>query len=143
MVIEQAGYFSHDLIQLDDLLVALLIGRTDPFSATPMPKTIPTSLSQSHYIDFLLDKYGLMDANPVSTPMDPNVKFEMNVKKDDDRSEAKEDPKLGHSYAQLIGSLMYLALASRPNIAYAVNRLAQFTSNQKKNYALDSCEKNI
>ena len=53
--------------------------------------------------------------------MDPNIKFDMDVKKDDDRSEAEEDPKLGHGYTQLIGSLMYLALASCPDIAYVVN----------------------
>jgi transposase InsO family protein len=86
------------------------------------------SLSQSHYIDFLLDKYGLTDANPVSTPMDPNIKFDQEVR-EEEGSEGKEDLKIGHGYAQLIGSLMYLALATRPDIAYAVNRLAQFTSN--------------
>ena len=35
------------------------------------------SLSQTHYIDFLLDKYGLTDVNPVSTPMDPNIKLDL------------------------------------------------------------------
>ena len=89
------------------------------------------SLSQSHYIDFLLDKYGLTDANPVSTPMDLNVKLDMDVKTDKNQSISKNDLKLNHGYAQLIGSLMYLALASRPDIAYSVNQLAQFTSNPK------------
>ena len=69
-----------------------------------------------------------MDANPVSTPMDPNVKLELESK---DQSETEGDPKIGHGYAQLIGSLMYLAIASRPDIAYSVNRLAQFTSSPK------------
>ena len=40
MVTEQAGRFPHASIQLDDLPVALLIVRTDPFSLTPMPETI-------------------------------------------------------------------------------------------------------
>jgi len=85
------------------------------------------TLCQAHYIDCLLDKYGLTNANPVSTPMDPNVKLDMEAKE----SEAEEDPKIEHGYAQLIGSLMYLALATRPDISYVVNRLAQFTSNPK------------
>ena len=42
MATEQAGRFLHPSVQLDDLLVALLIGRTDPFSLTPMPKTVLT-----------------------------------------------------------------------------------------------------
>jgi Reverse transcriptase (RNA-dependent DNA polymerase) len=88
------------------------------------------SLSQTHYIDFLLDKYGLTDANPVSTPMDPNVKLDMDVK-NEEQSETDAHPNIGHGYVQLIGSLMYLALATRPDISFAVNRLAQFMSNPK------------
>ena len=42
MVTEQAGHFPHASVQLHDLLVALLIGRTDPSSPTPMPTTVLT-----------------------------------------------------------------------------------------------------
>ena len=79
------------------------------------------SLSQTHYIDFLLEKYRLMDANPVSTPMNLNVKLDIETKNNKKEAEAEEDLKINHSYAQLIGSLMYLALASCPNISYAIN----------------------
>ena len=80
-------------------------------------KTI--KLLQEQYIDFLLDKYGLKDANQVSTPMDLNVKLEMEVEKQGE--EAKAYPKIEHGYAQLISSLMYLTLATRPDISYTVN----------------------
>ena len=33
-------------------------------------------ISHTHYIDTLLKKYGLQDANPVSTPMDLNIKLD-------------------------------------------------------------------
>jgi hypothetical protein len=33
------------------------------------------------------------------------------------------------AYQQLIGSLMYIACGTRPDIAYAVNSCAQFMSN--------------
>ena len=66
--------------------------------------------------------------NPVSTPMDPNIKLE--VKKAEEAS-MKEDPKIEHRYTQLIGSLMYLTLAMCPDISYMVNQLVQFTLNPK------------
>jgi hypothetical protein len=89
------------------------------------------SLSQSHYIATLLAKYGLADANPVATPMDTNVKLDAYNKIDESEFEGESDPKIMHGYTQLIGSLMYLALRTRSDIAYAINRLAQFTSDQK------------
>ena len=60
--------------------------------------------------------------------MDPNVKLETKEAKE---ASEKENPKIEHGYAQLIGSLMYLALATRPDISYVVNRLAQFTLSPK------------
>ena len=72
-----------------------------------------------------------MDANPVSTLMDLNVKLDTETKNNKKEAEAEEDLKINHSYTQLIRSLMYLALASRPDISYAVNQLVQFTSNPK------------
>ena len=85
-------------------------------------------MSQTHYIETLLKKYGLQDANPVSTPMDLNIKL-------DDPEEILEEQgniqMVTHVYANLIGSLMYLAIATRPDIAYAINKLAQYTSAPK------------
>ena len=78
------------------------------------------SLSQTHYIDFLLDKYGLTNVNPVSTPMDPNIKLNLEANNQEE-SEDETYPKLGHGYAQLISSLMYFALATCPDISFAVN----------------------
>ena len=56
--------------------------------------------------------------------MDPKLKLEPN-------EENAEESK-GNSdtlYASLIGSLMYLTVATRPDISYVVNRLAAFTAN--------------
>ena len=89
------------------------------------PNKNSISLSQTVYIDTLLKKFGLDNANPVLTPLDPNVKFDTFEK-----SESMDD-KIVTGYAQLIGSLMYLAISTRPDIAFAVNKLAQFSSNPK------------
>ena len=86
-------------------------------------------ISQTHYIDTLLKKYGLQDMNPVSTPMDLNIKLDAI---EGEASEDSEDQLLiNHGYANLIGSLMYLAIATQPNIAYLVNKLTQYTSAPK------------
>lgn len=63
----------------------------------------------------------MADANPVSTPMDPNISLEPN--KENGETNCSND------YASLIGSLQYLATATHPDIAYTVNRLAAYTAN--------------
>lgn len=84
------------------------------------------SISQTAYIDQLLKKFGLQDCNPVSTPMDPNIKLDRPGESQDDEQAPNE---ASASYATLIGSLMYLARGSRPDIAYATQKLAQYTKN--------------
>ena len=62
----------------------------------------------------------MQDACPVRTPLDANIKLEPREPEEGNRS---------NNYASLIGSLMYAAVATRPDIAFAVNRLASFTAN--------------
>ena len=82
-------------------------------------------LSQTHYIDAMLTRFGLEGANPVHTPLDPNV----NLDPEYDEHDNVPDDRGPASYATIVGSLMYAALGSRPDIAYSVQRLAQFTRN--------------
>src|SRR6266545_7352868 len=91
------------------------------------------SISQAHYIDSLLTKFGLTNMNPVVTPMDPNVKLNDYNKSSKTELEGEEDlnKKITHGYAQSIRSLMYLAITTRLDIAFAINKLAQYTSNPK------------
>src|SRR5882757_5305471 len=74
----------------------------------------------------MLEKYGLSNANPVSTPMDPGLKLSTSMapQSEDDVIFMKSVP-----YINAVGSLMYLALTSRPDIAYSVGVLARFNSN--------------
>jgi len=70
------------------------------------------TISQPQYVDSILRKYGMQDANPVSTPLDPNVKLKPNTNEQEGNN--------NNEYASLIGSLQYLTVATRPDIAYAV-----------------------
>ena len=90
------------------------------------------TLSQTHYIDILLEKFGLTNANPVSTPMDVNVKLDYVAEGQEEEEQGEKDEKITHGYAALIGSLMYLAIGTRPDITFAVNKLAQFTQNPRQ-----------
>jgi len=82
-----------------------------------------TSSHQTHYIDSLLKHFGLVNTNTVSTPMDLNVNL-------DEENEGKDTDKRGQkTYMTAIRSLMYTAPTARPDIAYAVQQLAQFIKN--------------
>lgn len=78
------------------------------------------SLCQSQYIKLMLKKYGLWDSIPVSVPADPNIKF----RKDDGISKKVES----NMYQSMIGSLLYAAMATRPDIAYSVSVLSRYNS---------------
>ncbi|XP_071912380.1 uncharacterized protein [Coffea arabica] len=77
------------------------------------------SLSQSHYVEKVLNKYQHLKIKEVSTPYDPNFKLFENSGK----------PIAQLEYASAIGSLMYATHCTRPDISYAVCRLARYTKN--------------
>ena len=78
-------------------------------------------ISQKQYVRNILMHEGLEWANPVAMPMDPNIQLEVNP----DENEGNRS----NSYAKLLGELQFLTNATRPDIAYAVNRLAAYTAN--------------
>lgn len=83
------------------------------------------SLSQTALIDRIISQFGQKDSHPVSTPMDSSLK----LRRPDPRAPLPADHAQYLSsipYQSLVGSLMYLAIGTRPDIAYAVNRLAGF-----------------
>ena len=84
------------------------------------------SICQTAYIESLLERYGLANANPVSTPLDPNV--DLDRREDDEDSKKGSTDQVTAGFPALIGSLMYLAIGTRPDIAFAVTKLAQYTS---------------
>eukprot|EP00794_Sanderia_malayensis_P011573 gene11570-biopygen9244 len=66
------------------------------------------------------------DCKPVSTPLEPGRKFGQ-------LSEA-ETPFEVKEYQQIIGSLTYVATATRPDIAAAVNTLSKFMAKPGKEH---------
>jgi Reverse transcriptase (RNA-dependent DNA polymerase) len=91
-----------------------------------------TTLSQAHYIDKIIQRVGLQDTNPVSTPLDPNVNLEIDEAEQDKSGNDREfdHDRASGVYARAIGSLMYAAIGTRPDIAYAVHTMAKFTQSK-------------
>jgi len=84
------------------------------------------SISQRQYIINMLEQFGMSDCHSVLTPMDPGLHLDtsMAATTPEDMSFMKNIP-----YLSAVGAIMYLAVTSRPNIAYAVGVLARFNSN--------------
>jgi hypothetical protein len=84
------------------------------------------SFSQRAYIDKILERFNLQDANPLSTPLDPHHKLSLSQSPSTPR---QFDEMRSIPYREAIGSLMYAALGTRPDISFAVSFLAQFMQN--------------
>uniref|UniRef100_A0A2N9HBR3 CCHC-type domain-containing protein n=1 Tax=Fagus sylvatica TaxID=28930 RepID=A0A2N9HBR3_FAGSY len=77
------------------------------------------ALCQNHYIEKVLLKYKHLNVKEVNTPFDSNYKLVENT----GRAIAQLE------FASAIGSMMYAMHCTRPDIAFAVNRLSRYTSN--------------
>jgi len=84
------------------------------------------SFSHESYIDAILTKYNFTDLKPCSIPMDPNIPLSnaQSPKTPAERALMKNVP-----YREAVGSLMHLAVGTRPDIAFAVSTVAQYGAN--------------
>jgi hypothetical protein len=78
------------------------------------------SLSQKQYILNILERFGLSNCSTVQTPMNPGLV----LTKEDSAKTEKEKAEI--PYLEAVGALQYLALHTRPDIAYAVGYLGRF-----------------
>ena len=78
-------------------------------------------LSQTSYISTILERFSMQNSKPVPTPMESSfITHSWNIQ-DSTHALAGEVP-----YRQAIGSLMFLMVGSRPDIAFSVCYLAKF-----------------
>ena len=89
-----------------------------------MARTI--SLSQTAYINQILTCFSLTDAKTYPTPMVPAASYS---KCDSPSSPSDAARMCKVPYREAIGSLMYAAVATCPDIAFAVSTLLQFLEN--------------
>jgi hypothetical protein len=82
------------------------------------------TLTQSHYVEKVLSHFGYKESKPSPTSYDLSLVLQKNKKIDRDQLK----------YSQIIGSLMYLASATRPDISFDMSKLSRFTSNLRDDH---------
>jgi hypothetical protein len=75
-----------------------------------------TTLVQTHYVEKVLSCFGFSECEPAPMPYDPSKLLKKNRRISRDQLR----------YSQIIGSLMYLSSATRPNISFVVSKLSRF-----------------
>ena len=84
------------------------------------------TLNQKQYVLDLLERFDLSDCNAVTTPLDPSIRLSsaQSPQTEEDIEAMRSVP-----YLQAVGALMYLAVATHPDISYTVGVLARFNKN--------------
>jgi hypothetical protein len=84
------------------------------------------SISQSHYIEYILKRYNMENCKSVATPFDLNehLTLEDCPKEDDEKDRMRDIP-----YRRALGCLGFLVSGTRLDIAYHVSELGRFQSN--------------
>jgi hypothetical protein len=80
-------------------------------------------LRQRKYVETMLERFGMADCRPVATPMDVSVHLsaDMSPQTDEEQEAMASVP-----YRSAVGSLMYLMVSTRPDIAAAVGVVSRF-----------------
>src|ERR1700744_3153357 len=83
-------------------------------------------IDQKDYLQKVLQRFNLLNAKSVPTPLPEGYHPAPNM--------GTATPELRPSYQQVIGSLLYIMIGTRPDIAYAVTKMAQFAANPNKEH---------
>ena len=83
------------------------------------------SVRQSKFLQSILAKFGMQDCKPVKTPQDPGLHLTKSMCEGGCKH---EESMINVPYRQAVGCLMYLMVATRPDLAAAVGVLSQFAS---------------
>lgn len=82
-------------------------------------------LGQSQYIRDVLKHYGMESCKPLAVPLETG--YQINNNDDGEKIDQTQ-------YQSLIGTLMYLAISTRPDILHSVSKMAQRNADPRKNH---------
>ena len=83
---------------------------------------------QEKYLQGILNRFGMQDCKPVSTPLETGKTFH--------KCTSDEEPFDKETYQQAIGCLTYVSTATRPDIAAAVGLLSQYVADPSNDHWL-------
>ncbi|CAA0823050.1 Uncharacterized mitochondrial protein AtMg00810 [Striga hermonthica] len=88
-------------------------------------------LSQKGYVEKVLQRFGMNEAKPVSTPLANHFKLSVDQcpKSDKETQDMVEIP-----YASAVGCLMYAMVCTRPDLAHAVGQVCKYMSRPGKQH---------
>ena len=84
------------------------------------------SINQHTYIESLAEKFQLVNAKPIKTPIEPSTQYLFDQCPSTPNQVAKMK---GIHYNEAIRSILWPVVVSRPDIAYATGILSQFLQN--------------
>ena len=88
-------------------------------------------LSLSKYVKKILNRFSMNEAKLVSTPLGSHFKLS---KEQSPKTEEERDHISKVLYASAIGSLMYVMVCTRPDIAHIVGVMSRFMSRPGKQH---------
>jgi hypothetical protein len=83
-------------------------------------------IDQCSYLKTIVERFGMTNAKFAQTPLPTGYIAKPN--------QGELNVQLRTEFQQVIGSLLYIMLGTRPDIAYAVTKLAQFAANPSKEH---------
>lgn len=81
-------------------------------------------IHQTKYVEQVLNKFNMNNANINSVPAEPHVKLQ----------KVDGEPEKNIPYREAVGSLMHLAIVSRPDIMFAVSLVSRFLNCYSQNH---------
>lgn len=88
-------------------------------------------LSQSGYINKVLQRLNMQNAKPVSTPVSGHFRLSsrLSPQTNDEIDQMSKFP-----YSSVFGSLMYAMVCSRPDLSHALSVVSRFMTNPGKQH---------
>lgn len=131
LVCSTRGEKQSDIVQFLQTQFEMTSGSVESFVGLEVVRNRPEKtihITQHQYIQRMLQKFGMLECKPLAIPADPHTKLLA-------RTTPSEEMDIDSGrYREAVGSLQYAAICTRPDICYAVNQVAQYSSAPNKSH---------